>query len=270
MLYETITFTVPGAPGPARLVSYVPDNSPEIDKDRRRPAVIVCPGGGYHFLSDREAEPIALRLMALGFNAFVLYYHVAPARYPVPQLEAAWAVSHVKKNAQALLTDARRVFIAGFSAGGHVAASLGILWNQEPWARRLGVSAEEVRPSGMVLSYPVITSGPYAHQGSFDQLLGEERQGMNEAVSLEKRVAGDAVPAFLWHTWEDASVPVENSLLLATALRKHGVPFELHVYPSGVHGLSLSSDQVYGPDKAGRIRPECQEWIDLAARWMKR
>ena len=188
VLYEVHSFQVPGAPGAATLTTYAPEVSPEIDAEARRPAVVVCPGGGYAFTSDREAEPIALALINLGLNAFVLRYHVAPARYPIPQLEAAYAVHYVKCTAAQTHTDPRQVYIMGFSAGGHLAGSLGILWQRMDWARQLGLSAQEIRPAGMVLAYPVVTSGPKAHQGSFDNLLGEARAELNDVLSLEKQV----------------------------------------------------------------------------------
>lgn len=268
MLYQEIPIQVPGCDETALLISYIPSNSPEIEQGRRRPAVIICPGGGYHFLSDREAEPIAIRLNALGLNAFILRYSVAPALYPIPQKQLAMAVHTVRSRSELFLTDPDSIFVAGFSAGGHLAASLGILWQDKACYSGLGLSPEQIRPTGMILSYPVITSGEYAHRNSFLCLLGEKHDLLYEELSLEKRVGKDAVPAFIWHTCEDDLVPVENSLLLAAALRRHHVSMELHIYPSGRHGLSLSSDQVYGPDAVSAIRPECQAWIDMAARWV--
>lgn len=269
MQYKTISFTVPGASSAAQLVCYVPENDPELKIDYRRPAVVICPGGGYSKLAYGESEPIALRLMSLGFNAFVLKYHVNElGRYPIPQLEAAWAVAYVKDHAKELNTIEGKVFIAGFSAGGHLAASLGILWDQEPWAATLSLSKERIRPDGMVLSYPVITSGSLGHQGSFDCLLGEERPALNDALSLEKRVHATAVPAYIWHTFDDIVVPVENSLSLATQLRAFNVPFEMHIYATGVHGLSLCDGECW-PDKPSHTRKEYAVWIEHAARWMK-
>ncbi len=268
MLYQEMQLHVPGQQETAALISYIPSNSPEIEQDRRRPAVIVCPGGGYHFLSDREAEPIAIRLNALGLNVFILRYSVSPARYPVPQRQLAMAVHLVRSQAAEFATDPNKIFVAGFSAGGHLAASLGILWKDAACFAELGLSPEAIRPNGMILSYPVITSGEFAHRNSFLCLLGEKHDALKDQVSLEKRVTDDAVPAFIWHTYEDELVPVENSLLLAMALRAHLVPMELHIYPFGRHGLSLSNNQVYGPDAKTAIRPECKDWIDMAARWI--
>lgn len=268
MLHQEIPIQVQGCDETASLISFIPSNSPEIEQDRRRPAVIICPGGGYHFLSDREAEPIAIRLNALGLNAFILRYSVAPARYPIPQQQLAIAVHTVRSRSEFFLTDPDSIFVAGFSAGGHLAASLGILWQDTACFSGLGFSPEQIRPKGMILSYPVITSGEHAHRNSFLCLLGEKHNLLRDELSLEKRVDRDTVPAFIWHTYEDELVPVENSLLLAAAMRRHGVPIELHIYPFGRHGLSLSSDQVYGPDAVSSIRPECQTWIDMAARWV--
>ncbi len=267
MRYAEMPIIVPGQPSPARLVSYVPDAPPEIYPGRRRPAVVVCPGGGYQNVSAREAEPIALRLMALGLNAFVLHYHVAPSRFPVAQLELARAVAIVRENADAWHTDPDHIIVMGFSAGGHLAASLGVLWHGDLLAPALDVSREAIQPNGMILAYPVITSGPHRHAGSFLCLLGEWHDELLDTVSLEKLVTAKTPPAFIWHTFEDPAVPVENSLLLACALREAGVNTELHIFPRGSHGLSLSNDQVYGPHNMANMRPECACWIDMAARW---
>lgn len=269
MNHKTISFTVPGASSEGQLVCYVPDNGPDMTMDYRRPAVVICPGGGYGMLAHGEGEPVAIRLMSLGFNAFVLKYHVGElGRYPIPQLEAAWAVAWVKDHAEETHTIEDKVFIAGFSAGGHLAASLGILWKQEPWAQMLGLGKDAIRPDGMVLCYPVITSGVHGHQGSFDNLLGDARPQLNDALSLEKRVDASAVPTYLWHTWDDDVVPVENSLMLATQLRAYHVPAEIHIYASGAHGLSLC-DGVCWPDRPSATRLEYAVWIEQAARWMK-
>ena len=129
------------------------------------------------------------------------------------------------------------------------------------------VAIEKV-PDAMILAYPVITSGEHAHRGSIENLLGEDYDRLKDEVSLERFVSGDTPPAFIWHTREDMSVPAENSVLLAAELCKHSIPFELHIWQHGGHGMSLSSDQVY-PTGDPNIHPECQEWIDMAVRWLK-
>ena len=248
----------------ATLTAYCPDNSPEIDSERRRPTVIVCPGGGYEFTSDREAEPVALHFVSLGYNAFVLRYSVAPSRYPQALLELAASVAFVRKRAEQYLVKPDAVAVCGFSAGGHLACSLGVFWHEPFISDTLGVGAQEIRPDVMLLGYPVITSGVYAHRGSFDALLGKDApQELVERFSLEKRVTAGTPPAFIWHTFDDDCVPVENSLLLAQALRAHQVTTELHIFPQGPHGLSLCDARTAGPGASDLINPQCAAWVRL-------
>ena len=250
--------TVPGTG--VEMEIYLTDNR-AVEPERKRPLVLIFPGGAYAWRSDREAEPVALRLLALGIQAAVVRYSVAPARYPRALEEAADAVAYARANAAAWLCDPHRIAVLGFSAGGHAAAHIGLKWHQMP-------QGAACRPDAMILAYPVITAGPYTHAESIRNLLGDADAPLKEEVSLEKLVREDTPPVFLWHTREDASVPVENSLLLADALCRKGIPFELHVWQHGGHGLSLASDQVY-PEGDGSIRPECQAWIEMAARWLR-
>ena len=270
MQYSESTLTVPGSPFPASLTFYGPDHRHMIHPGELFPAVLICPGGAYAWNSDREAEPVALCFLSMGFNAYVLRYPCAPdARYPIPQRTAAEAMRRVCAAAAEHRTDPDRIFICGFSAGGHLAASLGILWKKADWAASLSCDPEEIRPAGMILGYPVITSGPKAHRGSFENLIGPGGDpALWETLSLEKQVSADTVPAFLWHTRTDGSVPVENSLLLSLALAEHGIPFEAHIYPRGVHGLALANPLTASPGAPEQIQPECAEWIGKAAAWV--
>ena len=256
MRHEVITLPGTGV----ELETYLTDNR-AVEPERRRPLALIFPGGAYAWRSDREAEPVALRLLALGIQAAVVRYSVAPAHYPKALEEAAEAVAYARDHAEEWLCDPHRIAVMGFSAGGHAAAHIGLKWYQMP-------QGKNCRPDAMILSYPVITSGEYAHRESIENLLGDAYENLKEEASLERFVRKDTPPVFLWHTREDGCVPVENSLLLAEALCRQGVDFELHVWQRGGHGLSLSSDQVY-PAGAGDIRPECQEWIDMAARWLR-
>lgn len=254
MRHERITLPRTGV----TLETYLIDNR-AVEAERRRPLVLVFPGGAYAYRSDREAEPVALRLLSLGLQAVVVHYSVAPARYPMALREAAEAVAYAHAHAEEWLCDASKVAVMGFSAGGHAAAHIGVKWQQ------FGV---ESRPDAMILGYPVITSGEFAHRGSFENLLGENHDALCAEVSLENCVTERTPPTFLWHTWEDGAVPVENSLLFASALRRAGISCEMHIYQKGGHGMSLSSEEVYGPGHPD-IRPACQGWIDMAARWLK-
>ena len=239
---------------------YLADNR-AVEPERRRALALIFPGGAYAWRSDREAEPVALRMLSLGIQAAVVRYSVAPVRYPKALEEAAEAVAYARAHAEEWFCDPHRIAVMGFSAGGHAAAHIGLKWYQT-------AQGKACRPDAMILCYPVITSGEYAHRESIENLLGDDYENLKEEVSLEKFVREDTPPVFLWHTREDGSVPVENSLLLAEALCRQGIAFELHVWHRGGHGLSLSSDQVY-PAGDGNIRPECREWIEMAARWLQ-
>ena len=244
-----------------------------LDSDKfnlERRALLICPGGAYYDCANREGEYMATAYLAAGFNTFVLEYSAKSDGedskvFPGQLIEAAMAVKFIKENAKELNVNPKYVFVNGYSAGGHLAASLGILYNSEYVKEALGIPDDYVKPAGMVLSYPVITSGEYANRWSIENLLGErssDEQALFE-VSLEKRVDGNTVPAFIWHTRTDNAVPVQNSLLLATALAEHGVPFEMHIYPRGPHGLSLCTDVVGTPDNIA------DKWFFESVRWMK-
>lgn len=251
------------------LYTYILDNTPSIDENRKRPAVLICPGGGYIMTSDREAEPIAIRMNAMGFHAFILRYSVAPSIFPAAQLEAAKAMLIIRERGEEWKIDVNKVIILGFSAGGHLAGCIGTMWNKEFIYGPLQAMPECIKPNGMVLCYPVITSGKYEHKGSFKALLGEKEEELRDFVSLENQVSAETPPAFIWHTYEDGSVPVENSMLFAMALRKNKVPFELHIYPRGRHGLSLASEETSSVNGEPSIVKECQNWIDMAGAWIR-
>lgn len=232
-----------------KLTSYIHDDSLGVIAEKR-PAIIVCPGGAYSFLCDcREGEPVALRYFAEGYNAFVLDYSVgAAAKFPRPVVEASKAIVYVRRNAERFNIDKNRVYIIGFSAGGHLAASIGTFW-AEDWAKAdEDMEYGENRPTATVSSYPVITSeGLYMHKETFSNVTGEAEPTVEqfEKYSVEKHVSEKTAPAFIWHTAKDTSVPVENSLIYAAELSRAGVPFELHVYPKGDHGLALATKETW-------------------------
>ena len=161
-----------------------------------------------------------------------------------------------------------QIYAEGCSAGGHLAASLGVFWHESWISERAGVTNEILRPAGLILCYPVITSGEYAHRGSFEALLkGQKTEEMLEKVSLEKQVTEHMPPVFLWHTFTDDCVPVENSLLLIAAMRKVNVPVEFHMYPAGGHGLSTCTEQSMNVDGYG-VQEQCQSWLPLVRTWL--
>ncbi len=257
------------------LTTYLHDVSAEQVVPPRR-AIIVCPGGGYQFLSDRENEPIALQYFAAGLNVFVLRYSIRErAAGDAPLVEGALAVKHIRDHAEEYHIDPQYVFITGFSAGGHCAAMCGTLWNDPVVREALGIDRGEAleginKPTATVLCYPVITGGPFAHRGSIDSLCGYPSAGTPGAdrYSLELHVDKNTAPAFIWHTFNDAGVPIQNTLLYASAMAAAGVPFEYHVYPDGVHGLSLCNEETWCGNPV-LVNHACAGWMQDAIRYCK-
>ena len=230
MKYDKINLVVEGQKtGEARLTVYLLDPV-SVSPEKRRPLVIVVPGGGYQRCSDRESEPVAMQFLAMGCHACVLDYSVSPNRFPVALRELAAAIAIVRDHAEEWYVDPESVLVCGFSAGGHLACSIGTFWNRSVAYEGIKRTAREVRPDGLILCYPVITSGEHCHPGSFQELLGENTQPeLGQAVSLELHVTDQMPPVFLWHTVTDDTVPVENSLLLAWAMQKNHVNYEMHI-----------------------------------------
>ncbi len=269
MRYETKEITVPGQQtGAARLTCYLLD-SLSFAPEKKRPMIVVLPGGGYGFCSDREKEPIAMKFLSMGFHACVLDYSVAPNRFPTALQELALAVATVREHAREWHVNPSAIIPCGFSAGAHLACSLGTFWNRPEAYEGIERTPEEIRPNGLILSYPVITAGEYRHVGSFENLLGKDADpDAMELVSLERQITEDMPPVFFWHTVTDQSVPVENSLLLASALRQNEVNFEMHIYPSGIHGIALGTEETAGIDRRA-LEPCCQSWISLVQSWIE-
>lgn len=256
--------------GKPMLTAYCRSNSREVETERRYPAMLILPGGGYSFTSDREAEPIALKYLEAGFNCFVLRYSVAPAKYPSALLQAAAAVDYIRKTADETMTQCDQIAVIGFSAGGHLAGTLSDFWSEPFVAQTLGTASENVRPNAAILAYPVISGGPKAHRGSFDCLCGGD-DALVSRLSLENAVNRNTPPTFVWHTATDGCVPVENSLMYCTALQANGIPFALHIFHRGGHGLSTCGYQTAKlvDGTGGSIEPAVSEWFPLSVTWLK-
>lgn len=249
------------------LQCYLPFLTGETGSNRAYPAILILPGGGYELVSQREAEPVALRYIAKGYAAFVLEYSVSPCRYPTAFVEAAMAMLYLRDNAQGLSIDANKIAALGFSAGGHLCGCLATLFDAAEIRSELGNRSEDIRPDAVVLSYPVITSGINSHKGSLDNLCGEDEE-LKQRLSLEYRVTENSSPAFIWHTFSDQSVPVQNSLLLASAYAERQVPFSLHIFEKGNHGLSTADWGAYRTDNLPDISKGLTSWIDMSAQWL--
>lgn len=256
--------------GKATLKIFIPDNSKEIDLNRKNKAILICPGGGYEFVSEREGDPVALAFLGLGFNVFVLTYEVAPAvMHPQPLLDVSRAMCIIRENAEKWHTESDKIAVCGFSSGAHLAASLGVFWDAQYIQDSLKIPYGLNKPNAQILCYPVITSQKdISHRGSFYNLLGKNQpEDVYESMSLEKHVKSNTPPAFIWHTFDDNCVPVENSLVFAQSLRKNSIPFELHIFPKGVHGLSLADQRTGNCDDY--INDYVSKWFKLCVHWLE-
>lgn len=243
---------------PATLTLYLQEANLEIDANRLFPCIVICPGGGYEFTSSRETEPIALRYIAMGYSAAVLEYSTNTAKFPTQICELSIAVAWLRRHKEFLIHP-DKIAVCGFSAGGHLAGCLLNFWNSQVLLKSLPINSGENKPNAGILCYPVITTGKFSHVSSFNYLLGDNLDIQNqELLSLEKSVNMYNPPCFLWHTADDCSVPVENSLLYAMALHKYNIQMELHIYPKGPHGLSLG-------DYCSADSPEFKN--PIAAQW---
>ena len=236
--------------------------------DEGRWAVILCPGGGYGLTAPAEGEPVALAFLAAGVQAFVLDYSVAPDRWPQAFLETAAAVAWVRAHAEEYGIAPDQIAVCGFSAGGHLAGCAASLWNHPILEQRLGLTPEEARPDAAILCYPVILAdGPYASRASFLNLLGEGNAAPEE-LSIEKAVSPEHPRTFLWATVHDSTVPVENTMAYAAALRANRVPFELHLYADGPHAMGLATEE--SAWKSEYVNPHAASWHSLCVEWLKR
>ncbi len=207
------------------------------------PAMVICPGGAYAHLAPHEGRDYALWLNQQGITAFVLKYRLGSSGYRHPAMlqDAARAVRLVRSRAAGWRIDPRRVGIMGSSAGGHLASTLLTHFDAGDTNAADPVERQSSRPDLGILCYPVITMGEFTHPGSRDNLLGKNpAPELVKLLSNELQVTRDTPPCFIWQTYEDKTVPVENSLLFATALRRAGVPFDLHIYQHGGHGMGLA------------------------------
>ncbi|MFO1477399.1 MAG: alpha/beta hydrolase [Verrucomicrobiota bacterium] len=228
-------------------------------------AMVICPGGGYGFLAPHEGEGYARWLAAHGVTAFVLKYRLAPAyHHPAMIQDASRAIRTVRARAAEWNLDPHRIGIMGSSAGGHLASTAVTHFDSGNPGATDPVERVSSRPDVGILCYAVITMGPFTHEGSRRNLIGTNAPPeLAWLLSNELQVTPQTPPCFLWHTWEDKAVPVENSLQFAEALRKAGVPFDLHIYQKGGHGMGLGAHRA-GPDQGEALHPwaaDCLFWL---------
>lgn len=276
MIFEKISLPFGGKEN-ATLTLYCP-NVFRTSVVKKLPTILVIPGGGYSRCSVREGEPIALHFLSRGFAAAVLRYSVGDdARFPQPLCEAALAMAYLREHAEEFHIDPTRIFTCGFSAGGHLALSLGVFWHQ-PWlSEAVGKDNELLRPTGQIIAYPVVSTDPgFFHEGSFRRAMGErDDEETRNLLSLEKQVSEHTPPTFLWTTTKDTIVPYKNSLLLALALEEHQIPNEFHLYGWAGHGLALGSritqrdSNQDKPLERSQNNPHIATWLSLCAEWLE-
>lgn len=245
--------------------SYIHERFAEYCPNRTRPAMIVFPGGGYHMRSDRECQPIAISYLAQGFNAFTVEYTTygdagENAHMPVMLIEAGMAVAYVRENAEKYGIRQDRIAVIGFSAGGHLAGCITTMYDCDDLVNALGEKAKLCRPSASVLSYPVITMHEKTHGGTRD-VATNKNPDLYDKYSVEKCVTKNTPPCFVWATSQDNAVPVINSVLMAKALAENGVPFDLHIYNKGVHGIALANLETYKKDNPWLIEDVAKDWF---------
>lgn len=230
--------------------------------NKKRPAVVVCPGGAYRKLADYEGDVVAKKYYKAGFNAFTVKYSVAEkATFPAPITDLSVAVKTIRENKNNWNIDSEKIAVLGFSAGGHLALSLGTLWNNAEVQKSAGCNAEENKPNAIISCYGVTGARFWLYYKEiFDNLTkGRTEQEGKNLLHNPKNVGAHTPPVFLWHTFYDTAVPVDEAIELMSALSKNDIPFESHIYPNGRHGLGLANN-----DK------DLKAWHKLSVNWLNR
>ena len=249
----------------AYLTTYVSDKINDFTRD----AILVIPGGGYtNICQEREGEAVAQAFVPYGYNAFVLNYSVRENGkvYPSQLIEASLAIKHIKDNAEEYGINPDRIFVCGFSAGGHLCGSLGTMWHKKEIYDAVEMPFGYNKPTGIMLIYPVISAD--FHEFTFKALLNKDQitDEDNKMCSIEKNVDENSAPAFILHTVTDQVVDVHNSLAVAKAYADINKPFEMHIYPEGPHGVALGN-KITRNGIPGYENAAIAKWIEHAAMW---
>lgn len=222
-------------------------------------AVIIFPGGGYAMRAEHEGKGYAQWFQSIGITSFVVEYRVAPYKHPAEISDAMRAVKYVRHYADKYGIDKDKIAVMGSSAGGHLAGSVSVHYDEKMYDDTDEIDEESCKPNAAILCYPVIDMFEYRHDGSRQNLIGARAfHADKEFMSLYKHVTKDTPQTFIWHTSSDQTVPVENSLMYADALSKVQVPFELHIYPIGHHGLGVAKEL-----------PHVAQWTNALENWFK-
>ncbi len=278
MIHETIQLE---KTRDSSITTYILQNYPKFSENRKRPFVLVVPGGGYSHYGQREQEAIAVKMNSLGFHSAILHYTLAPMKFPEALLDLAKAVALIREKAEEWGADSEKIILCGFSAGGHLSASLGCFWNSDFLKAYLSCKPEEIRPNHLCLCYPVVTGDKaFCHEGSVQNVIGSisqeeadrickslKQKTMRDVISIEKNISADFPPTFIWHTLKDEAVVAKNTLLLVNALYEHNIEVEYHLFNRGNHALALASAETANPD-GSHAEKECSLWPELFVNWL--
>lgn len=231
-----------------------------VNDNKYHSAIIICPGGGYNHRAEHEGKPIALWLNSIGIHAFVLNYRVYPYKYPAEIADGKRAVKYIKYYKEKFKIVENKIGIMGFSAGGHLACTVSQKYDKDDYIKKDEIDFISAKTDICILCYPVITFiEKYTHEGTKNCFLRESNNNLSLDFSCEKNVKENFPPTFIWHTAEDSSVPVLNSIDMARALYEKNIPFEIHIFPQGRHGLGFAEE----------IKGTCQ-WRELLKDWLER
>ena len=259
---------LPKTDDPPTLRAFIHEGPCQTEGRQNYPALLILPGGGYNFCNNAEGEPVATKFYSLGFNCYVLIYTCKPhAYYPTQLLQTAAAIHLIRTRED--WNNSGHVSVIGFSAGGHLAGHISSCWDMPLLSDTLECESETLRVNAMILCYPGAIFEKDSHRGSITNLF-EEKKTEEEYAALDIRKhirKGITPPAFLWHTEIDSAVPTEDSFRVFSALRKAGIPSEIHVFPEGEHGFSVA-DRTVGRNTT-REYAYIRRWVDMVMEWEK-
>lgn len=270
----------------ATLTAYIQDPSMDQRFPIIRPAIMICPGGAYIGITEKEAEPVAMRFLAAGYHVFVLRYSIGVGigKFPAPFIDAAKAIMLIRQGAKKWSIDRSKISILGFSTGGHVAAVLATSWQESYLSETLEADNESFKPNALILGYPLLDLYQFNKKNlESSTQMGPLLEMMSTAIygttnpskeqmqewNCKERVSEHMPPTFLWTTSEDALIDVEENMNFVKALAAEHIPYEFHIFEKGAHGLSLADQTVGYSELEIKNHINAYKWVDLALNWLK-